>query len=201
MAQTWPDQGSGPGHSPRSAGNIFLVGLMGAGKTSIGRLLAKRLGKTFVDSDHEIERVTGVRIPVIFEIEGESGFRAREERMLAGLVEGADVVLATGGGVVLSPQNRRLLAENGIVVYLRAAVRDLWARTRHDRNRPLLRTGEPLAVLEQLYADRDPLYREVAHIIVDTGDQSLGSLVHKLERKLEQFEAAARRSDSPAPTG
>src|SRR6185503_12548234 len=110
MAQTWPDQGSGPGHSPRSAGNIFLVGLMGAGKTSIGRLLAKRLGKTFVDSDHEIERVTGVRIPVIFEIEGESGFRAREERMLAGLVEGADVVLATGGGVVLSPQNRRLLA-------------------------------------------------------------------------------------------
>jgi shikimate kinase len=175
---------------------------MGAGKTSIGRLLAKRLGKAFLDSDYEIERATGVKIPVIFEIEGEIGFRAREARMLSGLVLGDNIVLATGGGAVLSPHNRQLLVENGVVVYLRAAVPDLWNRTRHDRNRPLLRTGEPLATLEQLYAERDPLYREVADIIVDTGDQSPGSLVHKLERKLEQLGSAmAKPSDSPAPAG
>ena len=192
--------GAGPGRSARRGDNIFLVGLMGAGKTSIGRLLAKRLGKTFVDSDHEIERVTGVKIPVIFEIEGEAGFRARESRMLSELVQGGNIVLATGGGAVLSPQNRKLLAENGIVVYLRAAVPDLWNRTRHDRNRPLLRSAEPVATLERLHAERDPLYREVAHLIVDTGDQSLGSLVHRLERRLSEFETAmAKPSDTPAP--
>ncbi len=191
---------AGPERSMRADENIFLVGLMGAGKTSIGRLLAKRLGKAFFDSDQEIERVTGVKIPVIFEIEGEAGFRAREERMLAALVQGGNIVLATGGGAVLSARNRKLLGENGIVVYLRAAVTDLWNRTRHDRNRPLLRAGEPLAILERLYAERDPLYREVADIIVDTGEQSLGSLVHKLERRLgEVTSAAATPSGSPAP--
>jgi shikimate kinase len=184
----------GPARSERAAENIFLVGLMGAGKTSVGRLLARRLGKTFLDADQEIERALGVRIPVIFEIEGEAGFRAREARLLAELVLGGNIVLATGGGVVLSPQNRRLLAENGVVVYLRAAVHDLWNRTRHDKNRPLLRTAEPLAKLEQLYAERDPLYREIADIIVDTGSQSLGSLAHKLERKIEQF-----KSSTPEP--
>lgn len=191
---------AGPERSMRADENIFLVGLMGAGKTSIGRLLAKRLGKAFFDSDQEIERVTGVKIPVIFEIEGETGFRAREERMLAALVQGGNLVLATGGGAVLSARNRKLLGENGIVVYLRAAVTDLWNRTRHDRNRPLLRAGEPLAILERLYAERDPLYREVADIIVDTGEQSLGSLVHKLERRLgEVTSAAATPSGNPAP--
>jgi shikimate kinase len=178
--------------------NIFLVGLMGAGKSSVGKLLAKRLGKTFYDSDHEIERATGVKIPVIFEIEGEAGFRARETRMLAELlVHGPGIVLATGGGAVLSAQNRRLLAENGIVVYLRAAVTDLWNRTRHDKNRPLLNAEEPRAKLEQLHAERDPLYREVAHIIVDTGNQSLGSLAHQIEGKLQQYKCA----DSPARAG
>lgn len=202
MGQTRSDAGAGRERSARSAGNIFLVGLMGAGKTSIGRLLAKRLGKAFFDSDQEIERATGVRIPVIFEIEGEAGFREREARMLAGLVQGGNIVLATGGGAVLSAQNRKLLAENGVVVYLRAAVSDLWNRTRHDRNRPLLRNGEPLATLERLYTERDPLYRDVADIIVDTGDQSLGSLVHRLERRLEQFGCTAvKSSDSPAPAG
>ena len=175
---------------------------MGAGKTSIGRLLARRLGKAFLDTDQEIERATGVRIPVIFEIEGEAGFRAREARLLADLVQGGNMVLATGGGAVLAPQNRKLLAENGIVVYLRAAVPELWNRTRHDKNRPLLKTGEPLAKLEQLYAERDPLYREIADIIVDTGSQSLGSLAHRLERKLEQFESSARNlDDRPARAG
>jgi shikimate kinase len=166
------------------APNIFLVGLMGAGKTSVGKLLARRLGKTFFDCDHEIERATGVGVPTIFEIEGEAGFRARESRMLAELTRGQDIVLATGGGAILSEENRGVLSGNGIVVYLRATPHDLWQRTRHDRNRPLLQTPDPLARLTQLHAERDPLYREIADVIVDTGHQSVGSLVHRLEQKL-----------------
>jgi len=171
--------------------NIFLVGLMGAGKTSVGKLLAKRLAKDFCDCDQEIERATGVKIPVIFDIEGEAGFRAREARMLAELVVRSDIVLATGGGAVLSADNRKLLADNGVVVYLRAVASDLWSRTRHDRNRPLLRTDQPLARLEQLYAERDPLYRSIADLIVDTGSQSLGSLAHRLEQQLIERQSAA----------
>jgi shikimate kinase len=164
--------------------NIFLVGLMGAGKTSVGKLLARRLGKTFFDSDHEIERTTGVRVAVIFDIEGEVGFRARESRMLAELAMRPNIVLATGGGAVLSEQNRRLLCEHGTVVYLRASPQDLWHRTRQDRNRPLLHTSDPLAKLRDLFTQRDPLYRQVAHLIVDTGNQSVSSLAHRLEQKL-----------------
>lgn len=175
----------------RIPGNIFLVGLMGAGKTTVGRRLAKRLGKSFYDCDEEIERTTGVKIPVIFDIEGEAGFRAREARMLAELVVRSDIVLATGGGAVLSADNRRMLAENGLVVYLRALASDLWARTRHDRNRPLLKTDQPLARLEELYAERDPLYRSIADLIVDTGSQSLGSLAHRLELQLIERQSAA----------
>lgn len=175
----------------RIPGNIFLVGLMGAGKTTVGRRLAKRLGKSFYDCDEEIERTTGVKIPVIFDIEGEAGFRAREARMLAELVVRSDIVLATGGGAVLSADNRKLLAENGLVVYLRALASDLWARTRHDRNRPLLKTDQPLARLEELYAERDPLYRSIADLIVDTGSQSLGSLAHRLELQLIERQSAA----------
>lgn len=175
----------------RIPGNIFLVGLMGAGKTTVGRRLAKRLGKSFYDCDEEIERTTGVKIPVIFDIEGEAGFRAREARMLAELVVRSDIVLATGGGAVLSGDNRKLLAENGLVVYLRALASDLWARTRHDRNRPLLKTDQPLARLEELYAERDPLYRSIADLIVDTGSQSLGSLAHRLEQQLIERQSAA----------
>ena len=143
------DSDKTPAPAAERAGNIFLVGLMGAGKTSLGKLLARRLGKTFYDCDHEIELATGVRIPVIFEIEGEAGFRARESRMLAQLVQRRNIVLATGGGAVLSEQNRALLIGHGTVVYLRAAPQDLWQRTRHDRNRPLLQTPDPLAKLSQ----------------------------------------------------
>jgi len=185
--------GSGQKSAVRNAripGNIFLVGLMGAGKTSVGRLLAKRLGKAFYDCDQEIERATGVKIPVIFEIEGEAGFRAREARMLAELAGRHEIVLATGGGAVLSADNRKLLVGNGVVVYLRAVVADLWQRTRHDRNRPLLKTAEPRAKLEQLFAERDPLYRSIADIIVDTGSQSLGSLTDRLELLLIERQSA-----------
>ena len=186
----------------RVPGNIFLVGMMGAGKTSMGKLLAKRLGKTFIDCDHEIERATGVKIAVIFEIEGEAGFRAREARALAELARRKDIVLATGGGAVLSAENRKLLAENGVVVYLRAAAADLWNRTRHDKNRPLLQTADPRARLEQLYAERDPLYCEVANIIVETGNQSLGSLAHRLEQQLlEHPSHGGERKDAPARIG
>lgn len=173
------------------AGSIFLVGLMGAGKTSVGRILARRLHKPFYDMDHEIEHATGVKIPVIFEIEGESGFRARESKVLAELVQKGEIVLATGGGAVLAEQNRRLLADHGTVVYLRATPRDLWLRTRHDKNRPLLQTADPLAKLEELFEQRDPLYREVADLVVDTGSQSVGLLAHRLESRLFRAKGAS----------
>jgi shikimate kinase len=169
-------------------GNVFLVGLMGAGKTSVGRALARRLHKAFYDSDEEIERATGVAIPVIFDIEGEAGFRAREARMLAELVRRRNIVLATGGGAVLSEQNRKLLKANGTVIYLHAAAPELWLRTRHDRNRPLLQSGDALAKLTELYAQRDPLYREIADLIIDTGSQSVKSLAHRIEQRLARFE-------------
>ena len=175
-----------------NAGNIFLVGLMGAGKTSVGRLLARRLGKTFYDCDQEIERATGVRIPVIFEIEGEAGFRARERRMLGELARRSGVVLATGGGAILAPENRALLKAHGTVVYLRASPHDLWQRTRHDRNRPLLQSDDPMATLVRLYDERDALYREVADLVVDTGSQSLSALAHRLEQRLAQTETSPR---------
>jgi shikimate kinase len=161
-------------------GNIFLVGMMGAGKTSVGRVLAKRLQKTFYDSDHVIEDRTGVKIPVIFEIEGEAGFRVRESALVDELTALRDIVLATGGGAVLSKKNRDRLRTRGTVVYLRASVRDLLNRTRHDKNRPLLQAADPRVRLTELYEKRDPLYREVAHLTVDTGNQSLTSLVARL---------------------
>lgn len=171
---------------PAVPGNIYLVGLMGAGKTSVGRFLAKRLGKTFYDCDHEIEKRTGVKIPVIFDIEGEQGFRARETAVLRELTTLDDIVLATGGGAVINAENRRQLAANGTVVYLRASPSDLWHRTRNDRNRPLLQTADPHAKLEQLFTERDPLYREIAAVIVDTGNQSVRSLAHRLEQQLQE---------------
>ena len=188
-----------PAHSEAASlfrGNFYLVGLMGAGKTSVGRVLAKRLRKTFLDSDHEIEGRTGVRIPVIFEIEGEAGFRRREAAVIQELVRQDDIVLATGGGVVLDPANRRALHASGIVIYLRAAPNELWLRTRHDRNRPLLRTADPLARLEELHRERDPLYRETAHLIVDTGNQAIRTLVGRLEREL-RLRAAAEADSEP----
>ena len=150
--------------------HIFLVGLMGSGKTTIGRQIAKRLGRPFLDSDHEIEARTGVRVSTIFEIEGEAGFRRREAQVIAELTrQGTPIVLATGGGVVLEAENRRLLRENGWVVYLNVPPKLLWERTRHDRNRPLLQVENPLARLEDLYVARDPLYRESAHFVAEGG--------------------------------
>lgn len=165
--------------------NLYLVGLMGAGKTTVGRLLARHYGCAFYDSDHEIEARTGVKIPVIFEIEGETGFRKREEAAIAELTSLSGIVLATGGGVVLSAANRDRLKENGVVIYLRGTPEHLHERTRHDRNRPLLQTENPLARLRQLFSQRDPLYREVADIVMDTGRQGVAGMARVLYGKLD----------------
>lgn len=161
--------------------NIFFIGLMGAGKTTVGRVLAKNLDMNFYDTDHEIERRTGVRIPVIFELETEAGFRKREAAMIEELSQMQDIVLATGGGAVLAQENRDNLKKNGIVIYLRANVHELWLRTRNDKSRPLLQSCDARAKLEKLYAERDPLYREVATYIVDTGGQPVNTIVHHIE--------------------
>ena len=165
--------------------NIFFVGLMGAGKTTVGRTVARRLGRPFFDSDHEIEARTGARIPVIFELEGEAGFREREAQVIAELAAREAIVLATGGGAVLRPENRAALHNRGLVIYLRANPHDLWLRTRKDKNRPLLQTDDPKAKLEALYSERDPLYRECAHFIVETGRPSVNGLVNMVLMQLE----------------
>jgi len=159
---------------------------MGAGKTTAGRQLAAALDKVFHDTDHEIERRTGVRISLIFEIEGETGFRTREKQVVDQLTQLPNVVLATGGGAVLDAENRRHLAERGVVVYLHGQPKDLWYRTRHDRSRPLLQGADPLEKLQSLYLQRDPLYREIADIVIDTGRQSVRALLHQLLPQLRE---------------
>lgn len=170
-----------------SSQNIYLVGLMGAGKTTVGRQLARRLGRPFFDSDHEIVARTGVAIPTIFEIEGEEGFRRREALAIAELTAGRDLVMATGGGVVLDPENRRLLHDTGWVVYLNVPPALLYERTRHDRNRPLLKVPDPLAKLEELHALRDPLYREIAHLTIEGGRLVASGIVQHLLREFSRL--------------
>lgn len=164
----------------KDGGNLFLVGMMGAGKTTVARLLAGRLNRPFIDSDLELEARCGVKVPVIFEIEGEDGFRSRESTLLDELTARSGIVLATGGGAVLRPENRQRLASRGVVIYLRAQPRDLYMRTRHDKNRPLLAAPDPQKRLEELFAQRDPLYREVADLVVDTGRQGVQILVRQI---------------------
>jgi len=171
----------------RGARNVFLVGMMGAGKTTAGRIIARKLKRAFHDSDQEIEHRCGVKVPLIFEIEGEAGFRAREAAAIAELSALEDIVLATGGGAVLAPANRRHLAAQGTVIYLHAQPAALYERVRQDKNRPLLATADPLARLEQLYAERDPLYREVADMVVDTGRQSAQSLARQALAQLKEL--------------
>lgn len=166
--------------------NIFLVGLMGSGKTTVGRALAKKLNKRFIDTDHEIEARTGVSIPVIFEIEGEASFRQREADVIRDLTEQENIVLATGGGAVLNADSRKYLHERGIVIYLRAGINSILQRTRHDKNRPLLRTADPRKKLEELESQRAPLYQEVAHVSIETGRPNVQFLVQSVLEKLAQ---------------
>jgi shikimate kinase len=170
--------------------NIYLIGLMGAGKTTIGRSLAKRLGLCFVDTDKEIELRTGVSIPTIFEIEGEDGFRKRESQIIAETSAKNTWVVATGGGSVLREENRANMRASGFVIYLNVPPQMLWERTRHDKNRPLLQVADPLSRLSQLFTDRDPLYREVANLVVDDGRMSAhGVLQHLLKELSERWKS------------
>jgi shikimate kinase len=172
-------------HDATADASVFFIGLMGAGKTTVGRAVARRLGRPFVDSDHEIEARTGARISVIFDLEGEEGFRQRESAVIDELTQRPGLVLATGGGAVMRPQNREWLRSRGLVIYLRATPHDLWLRTRRDKNRPLLQTDDPRAKLESLYALRDPLYRECAHFIIETGRPTVSGLVNMVLMQLE----------------
>jgi shikimate kinase len=160
--------------------NIILVGPMGAGKTTIGKQLAQQLGREFFDSDRVIEEHTGANIPLIFELEGEEGFRKREKNMILELTNKEDIVLATGGGVVLDPDNRKQLAKSGFVIYLNAPLSQLISRTSKDKNRPLLQTEDPHKKMEEILAVRDPLYREVADAIVETDGSPVRNVVKKL---------------------
>lgn len=172
-----------------ASNNIFLVGLMGAGKSTVGRQLALRLGKTFVDTDHEIEARTGASIPVIFDVEGEAGFRKREAEMIDELTRRSGIVLATGGGAVHDADTRARLKSRGLTIYLYAKVADLWHRTKNDRNRPLLACDDPKQRLEDLLLLRDPLYREVADIVVETGRPSVSRMTASIVEMLEQGSA------------
>jgi 3-dehydroquinate synthase len=165
--------------------NIFLVGLMGSGKTTIGRALAKKLNKRFVDADHEIEARTGASIRLIFEIEGEASFRQREADVIRDLTAQDGLVLATGGGAILNEQSRAFLKSRGTVVYLRASVASILQRTSHDKSRPLLQTADPKARIEELARERGPYYDEVAHITIDTGRPNVQSVVQNILARLE----------------
>lgn len=171
----------------KNSGNVFLVGPMGVGKTTIGRVLADQLHQEFFDSDREIEASTGADIPWIFDVEGESGFRLREQRMLHQLTLKSNIILATGGGAVLAEENRRNLMERGIVVYLRASIKQQVERTSRDKNRPLLQTPNPELKIRELMKIRDPLYIEVADIVIDTNRRNPRSVGLEIIRQLKKL--------------
>ncbi len=166
--------------------NLYLIGAMGAGKSTVGRALAKATGKEFVDSDREIETQTGASISLIFELEGEEGFRRREEAMIEQLTERDGTVLATGGGVVLSEANRARLMARGFCIYLDAPVELLVERTRRDRTRPLLADVDPRERLTSLLEERDPLYRMIADMVVKTDRRTARHVVREIQRRIEE---------------
>ncbi|MDE4455942.1 shikimate kinase AroK [Psychrobacter sp. DAB_AL62B] len=177
--------------------SVFLVGPMGAGKTTIGRLLAKQLGRTFVDSDWYVESQTGADIAWIFAKEGEAGFRERETRAIDELTQQPQIVLATGGGAVMAAENREYLKKRGIVIYLNAPVDVQMARTAKDKSRPLLQQPNPRKILQGLYSARDPLYRQVAHIIMPTGHTYPRHMVNQLLQQLNTFCASTSVTSEP----
>jgi shikimate kinase len=169
------------------ASNIFLIGPMGSGKSAVGRQLAKQLHLSFYDSDVEIELRTGVNIPYIFEREGEAGFREREREVIDSLTQLQDVVIATGGGAILLPQNREYLSARGIVVYLRASIQQQLERTRHGKHRPLLYTDDPEARLRELMTFRAPLYESLAAVIVDTDGRQVRAVADEISQRVSDL--------------
>lgn len=169
-----------------SQGAIVLVGLPGSGKSTVGRHLARRLGLAFLDTDHYIEQQQGCSVRVFFEREGEAAFRDLEQATLTELVQRPGVVLSTGGGAVLRAANRQALQQHGWVVYLKSSPEELYRRLRHDTTRPLLQVGDPLKKLKELFAQRDPFYREVAHHVLETGRPTVSSLVNNIAMQWEQ---------------
>lgn len=170
--------------------NIFLIGLMGAGKTTVGRQLAQHLQRSFFDSDLVIIERTGVSIPTIFEVEGEQGFRNRETAVIDELSALQGIILATGGGAVMRAENRAMLQQRGLVVYLHATPKVLLERTRYDKNRPLLQVADPLEKLNELYALRDPVYREAADYIVEAGFGGSQKTAAQIQEILQQRETS-----------
>ncbi len=167
---------------------LYFIGAMGAGKTTIGRCVASRLHLPFKDSDHEIETLTGASIPLIFELEGEAGFRKREQEMIEALTQEQPLVLATGGGAVLAEGNRQYLRERGFVIYLRASLNQLLERTRHRKNRPLLQTDNPREKLQQILTAREPLYLATADWVLDTEHQPVKNLLQTIIQHLEALD-------------
>ncbi len=162
---------------------------MGVGKTTIGRQLAKKLSNRFYDSDHEIEHRTGVNVPLIFEIEGEEGFRQRESQVLSELVLLEDIVLSTGGGSVLDPVNRRALIDNGTIIYLKSTAEKLFKRTADDKRRPLLQTDDRLEQIKQILDNREPIYISMADEVIDTNDMSIKQIANKIIKLIETNES------------
>ena len=169
-----------------SSQNVFLIGPMGVGKTTIGKMLAKELGLQFIDTDEEVERRAGANIAWIFDVEGEEGFRTRETNVLDDLTQRSKVLLATGGGSILKLENRRFIGSRGVVVSLETTVEMQIKRTEKDKKRPLLQQGDPREILTRLKAERDPIYQELADIRITLGDSNSRKVVNSIIRKLEQ---------------
>ena len=171
----------------KNINNIYLVGLMGSGKTTVGKLTAKKLEKSFIDSDHLIEERSGVRVPLIFEYEGEEGLRKREKKVLEELVKMNDIILATGGGIILEESNQKLLVKNGLVIYLKADYDLLTSRLKSDLTRPLLQGVDIKEKLKNLLEERDPIYKSIADYVIETKNKRAMDIVKEIEKITEQL--------------